>query len=109
MKLIVLIILVNPLSINKKKKEKVRSIIKFRVWESRTAFCKVRPRNHLDQQKKPGSNCNVSLDLNKRCYNLLTKARGLVSNDHLVLYAFSDINCSLVLDTRLSHVLINHF
>ena len=99
----VLIVLVNPLSIKKKKKKKVRSIIiKFRVWESITAFCKVRPRNHLDQQKKPSSNFNVSLDLNKRFYNLLTKARGLVSNNHLIQYAFTDINCSLVLDTRLS-------
>ena len=31
------------------KKNKVRSIIvTFRSWKSRTAFYKVRPRNHLD-------------------------------------------------------------
>ena len=97
MKLIVLIILVNPLSI-KRKKKKVRSIIiKFRSWESRVAFYKTQPRNHLDQQKKPGFSFNVSLGSTKCRYDLLTKARGLVSNNLLVAYAFSDINCSFVL------------
>ena len=75
--------------IDKKKNKKVRSIVvKFRSWEPRTAFYKARPRNHFDRQKKPGF---------KRRYNLLTKARGLASNNPLVAYAFSDINCSLVL------------
>ena len=92
MKLIVLIISVNPLP------KKVRSIIiKFRSWESRTAFYKARPTNRLDRQKKPGSNFNISLDLTKRRYNLLTKARRPANNNPLVAYAFSGINCSLVL------------
>ena len=81
-----------------KKKNKVRSIIvKFSSWKSRTAFYKARPRNHLDRQKKPGSSFNVSLDLTKRRYNLLIKAKGLIANNPSVAYAFSDINCSLVL------------
>ena len=59
-----------------KKKNKVRSIIvKFKSWKSRADFYKTRPRNHLDRQKKPGSSFNVSLDLTKRRYNLLIKAR----------------------------------
>ena len=48
----------------------------------------------LDQQKKPGSNFSVSLDLTKGRYNLLAKARGLVSISLLVAYAFSNRNCS---------------
>ena len=70
--------------IDKNKNKKVRSnIIKFRSWESITAFYKARPRNHLYRRKKPGSNFNVSLCLTR--YNLLTKARGLVSNNHVSL------------------------
>ena len=65
-----------------KKENKARSIIvKFRSWKSRTAFYKAQPRNHLDQQKKPGSSFNVSLDLTKRCSNLLIKAKGLMTNN----------------------------
>ena len=70
--------------IDKKKKKKVRSIvIKFRSWESITAFYKARLRNHLYRQKKPGSSFIVSLCLTR--YNLLTKDRGLVSNNHVSL------------------------
>ena len=47
--------------------------------------------------KKPGSSFNVSLDLTKRRYNLLTKTKGLITNNPSVAYAFSDVNCSLVL------------
>ena len=80
------------------KKNKVRSIIvKFRSWKSRTVFYKAGPRNHLDRQKKPGSSFNVSLNLTKRRYNLLIKAKGLIANNPSVPYAFCDINCSLVL------------
>ena len=39
------------------------SIVKFRSWESRTAFYKARPRNHLDWQKKLGSRFNLSFTL----------------------------------------------
>ena len=83
---------------DKMKNEKVRSlIIKFKSWKSRTTFYKSRPRNHLDRQKKPGSSFNVSLDLTKRRYNLLMKARGLIANNLSVACAFCDINCSLVI------------
>ena len=81
-----------------KKKSKVRSVIvKFRSWRSRTAFYKVRPRNHLDRQKRPGPSFDFSLNLRKRRYNLPIKAKGLIANNPSVAYAFSDINCSLVL------------
>ena len=51
-------------------KRKVRSIIvKFKSWESRTAFYKARPRNFMNGRKKPGTKSfHVSLDLTKRCY-----------------------------------------
>ena len=63
-----------------KKKNKVRSIIvKFKSWKSRADFYKTRPRNHLDRQKKPGSSFNVFMDLTKRRYNLLIKAKRLIT------------------------------
>ena len=80
------------------KKNKVRSIIvKFRSWKSKTAFYKARPRNYLDRKKKPSSSFNVSLDLTKRCCNLLIKAKGLIANNPSIAYAFSNYNFSLVL------------
>ena len=83
---------------DKTKNKKVRSlIIKFKSWKSKTTFYKSRPRNHLDRQKKPGSSFNVSLDLTKRRYNLLMKARRLIANNPSVACAFCDINCSLVI------------
>ena len=83
---------------DKKKNKKVRSfIVKFKSWKTRTSFYKSRPRNHLDGQRKPGSTFNVSLDLTKRRYDLLMKARGLIIGNPLVAYAFCDINCSLVI------------
>ena len=61
------------------KKNKVQSImVKFRSWKSSSSF-------------------NVSLDLMKRRYNLLIKVKGLITNNPLVAYAFSDVNYSLVL------------
>ena len=77
-----------------KKKNKVRSIIvKFRSWKSRTAFYKARPRNHLDRQKKPGSSFNVSLDLTKCRYNLLIKAKGLITiTPQLLMLFFAILN-----------------
>ena len=61
------------------KKNKVQSImVKFRSWKSSSSF-------------------NVSLDLMKRRYNLLIKVKGLITNNSLVAYAFSDVNYSLVL------------
>ena len=65
--------------------------------EIKNSLLKARPRNHLDRQKKPGSSSNVSLDLTKRCYSLLIKAKGLKANNPSVAYTFCDINFSLVL------------
>ena len=49
-------------------KQKVRSIIvKFKSWESETAFHKARPRNFVNGRKKPDAkSLSVSLDLTKR-------------------------------------------
>ena len=84
--------------VDKVKNKKVRSlIIKFKSWRSRSAFYKSRPRNHLERQKKPGSSFNVSLDLTKRHYDLLMKAKGRIINNPSVAYVFCDINCLLVM------------
>ena len=74
-------------------KQKDRSVIvKFKSWESRTAFYKVHPRDFMNGRKKPGAKSfGVSLDLTKRRYVLLTKAKGLVKDNPSVAYAFCDI------------------
>ena len=84
--------------VDKVKNKKVRSlIIKFKSWRSRSAFYKSRPRNRLERQKKPGSSFNVSLDLTKRRYDLLMKAKVLIINNPSVAYVFCGINYSLVM------------
>ena len=49
-------------------------------------------------RKKPGAKTfSVSLDLTKRRYTLLTKAKCFIKENHAVAYAFCDINCSLAI------------
>ena len=74
-------------------KQKVRSIIvKFKSWESQPDFYKVHPRNVMNGSKKPDAESfSVSLDLTKRRYVLLTKAKGFVKDNPSVAYAFCDI------------------
>ena len=73
-------------------------MVKFKSWESRKAFYKARPLNFMNGRKKPGAKSfSVSLDLTKRRYALLTKAKGLIKDNPSVAYAFCDINCSLAI------------
>ena len=79
-------------------KQKVRSMIgKFKSWVSRTAFY-ARPRNFMNGRKKPGAKSfSLSLDLTKRRYVLLTKAKGLVKDNPSIACAFCHINCYLAI------------
>ena len=78
-------------------KQRVWSIIvKFKSWESQTAFYKAHPRNFVNDRKKPGAKSfSVSLDLMKSRYAFLTKVKGLVKDNRSVAYTFCDINSSL--------------
>ena len=78
-----------------KKKNKVRSILlNLDHGNQEQPFYKSRPRIHLDRQKKPGSSFNVSLDLTKCRYNLLIKAKGLITITpqlHMLFFAILNI------------------
>ena len=81
---------------DKNSGKKVKSIIvKFRSWKARQRFYKGQPRYCADSSKKPGF--TVSVDLTKRRYLLLTKAKGLIKGNSNMKYVYSDINCSLAL------------
>ena len=81
---------------DKNSGKKVKPIIvKFRSWKARQRFYKGRPRHYADSSKKPGF--TVSVDLTKRRYLLLTKAKGLIKGNSNIKYVYSDINCSLAL------------
>ena len=81
---------------DKNSGKKVKSIIvKFGSWKARQRFYKGRPRYYADSSKKPGF--TVSVDLTKRRYILLTKAKGLIKGNSNIKYVYSDINCSLAL------------
>ena len=81
---------------DKNSGKKVKSIIvKFRSWKAPQRFYKGRPRYYADSSKKPGF--TVSVDLTKRRYLLLTKAKVLIKGNSNMKYVYSDINCSLAL------------
>ena len=85
--------------LDKEKKMKVRSIVvKFKSWKARAAFYKARPKNYSNGMKKPGlTPFSVLLDLRKRCYSLLATAKSIIKDNPAVMFAFTGINCSLVL------------
>ena len=57
--------------------------------ELRTVFYKAHSRNFMNGRKKPDAkNFSVSLNLTKRSYALLTKAKGVVKDNPSVAYAF---------------------
>ena len=59
------------------------------------------PFTEPDQKTIKGSSFNFSLDLTKRCYDLLIKAKGLIT------YDFSDVNCPLVLKFNDNSIVIS--
>ena len=91
--------------------KQVRSIIvKFKSWGERSAFYRARPTLFSGGKKKPGVlPFRVSLDLTKRRYDLLKHAKELIDNNSKFLYAFADINCSLVVkDANNKHHYFNN-
>ena len=85
--------------LDKERKEKVRSIIvKFKSGKARAAFYKTRPKNYVYGSKKPSiTSFSVSLDLRKRRYSLLAKAKSIIKDNPAVMFTFADANCSLAL------------
>ena len=81
---------------DKASKKLVKSIIiKFKSWNARESFYKARPRGYINGVKKPGQSFSVSVDLTKRKYDLLKKAKGVINGNKDINYALADINCSL--------------
>ena len=90
---------IGKLFLDKERKKKIRSIIvKFKSWEARAVFYKARPKNYVNGRKKPGlTSFSMSLDLIKRRYSLLAKAKSVIKDNPAVMFAFADITCSLAL------------
>ena len=84
---------------DKERKKRVRSIIvKFKSWNARAVFYKARPKNYVNGRKKPGlTSFSVWLDLTKRRYLLLAKAKSIIKDNPAIMFAFAGINCSLSL------------
>ena len=80
---------------DKNTKKKVQPIIvKFRSWESRTAFYRARPKW---KQGGGARRFTVALDLTKDRYSLLKSAREKIEGNSSFKYAYADINCRLTL------------
>ena len=80
---------------DKRTKKKVQPIIiKFRSWESRTAFYRARPKW---KQGGGARKFSVALDLTKDRLSLLYSARDKIEGNPHFKYAYADINCRLTL------------
>ena len=77
--------------------KKVKSIIlKFNSWKSRQQFYNAKPKHFSNSKRKPGQHLfSASVDLTRRRYLLLNKAKGLIKDCESVNYVFADVNCSL--------------
>ena len=94
--LIVRIELVGKEYTYKISKKKVRSIIvKFKSWKAHQKLYNARPRIQKGDKKKRSLNFNISVDLARRRYQLLSEARGIVKDINGINFAFVNINCSL--------------
>ena len=78
-------------------KKKVKSIIvKFNSWKSRQQFYNARLKHFNNSKRKPGQYLfSVSVDLTRRRYLLLNKAKGLIKDCESKNYVFADVNCSV--------------
>ena len=86
----------NPYLDNISKKMVQSIIIKYKSWEHRTVFYKMRPRQFSNGRKKNDVlPFRCSLDLTKRRYNLLKDVRGITKHYPQINYAFADVNCQL--------------
>ena len=86
-------------TVDKNTKKKCKStIVKFKSWKSRTTFYKARPKSYDEKKKNPGVKFSISLDLTKRCYDLLKTVRDLTKNNAISHVFFCDANCSLALN-----------
>ena len=71
-------------------------IVKFNSWKSYQQFYNARPKHFTNSKRKPGQNLfTVSVDLTRRRYVLLNKAKGLIQDCESINYVFTDVNCSL--------------
>ena len=77
--------------------KKVKSIIvKFNSWISRQQIYNARPKHFTNCKRKPGQLLfSVSVDVTRRRYLQLNKAKGLIKNCEYINYVFADVNCSL--------------
>ena len=77
--------------------KKVKSIIvEFNSWKSCQQFYHARPKQFNNSKRKPGQLLfSVSVDLTRRQYLLLNKAKGLTKDCESINYVFVDVNCSL--------------
>ena len=76
---------------------KVKSIIvKFNSWKSHQQFYNARPKHFNNSKRKPGQHLfSVFVDLTRRRYLLLNKAKGLIKDCESTNYVFADVDCSL--------------
>ena len=82
---------------DKNTEKKVQSIIvKFNSWKSRQQFYNARPKHFTNSKRKPGHHLfSVLVDLTRRRYLLLNKAKGLIKDCESINYVLADVNCSL--------------
>ena len=65
-------------------------------WKSRQQFYNARAKHFTNSKQKPGQHLfSVLVDLTRRPYLLLNKAKGLIKDCKTKNYVFANVNCSL--------------
>lgn len=75
--------------------------MKFRYWKSCQHFCNAKLKDFSNRKRKPGHHLSrVSVDLTRRQYLQLNKAKRLIEDSESINHVFADVNCSLGMEFR---------
>ena len=94
--LIVFIELKRPTQINTLEKKVKFAIVKFRNWKSVQYFCNAKLKHFRNSKRKPRQHLfSVSVDLTRRRYLLLSKAKRLIEDSESINRVLAEVNCFL--------------
>ena len=62
--------------------------MKLKSWKAGQKLYNARPRVQKDDKNKSRQNFSTSVDLTRRCYHLLSEARGIVKDINGINFAF---------------------
>ena len=88
----------NPKQIKKHPKKVKFFIVKVRCWKSRQHFSDAKLKHFSNRKRKPGQHLfSLLVNLTRRRYLLLNKAKELIEDSETIDNVFAEVNCPLEL------------